>query len=287
LVNSRVINAQTGEVDSKALAVWLRKNNVVLNKYGITDSFSNLKSVQSTLDALKTEQNAFGKSVAGKILGSDPQVALKTALSGNNTGIKMLQLVDQLGGDKDALIGLQNAFKDMMIREAETTASDISGDKILSPASIVKSMKKYEPAMDVLYRDSPEKLQALRNTQQAMDIQSRAVKSPLGGGSDTAEKLQDMSRFVRWLPMGSKLADIGHFLAIKWGNLSASQVNSLTARALYDPDLAMILRQFGKRTLSPESFDQRFTDYLGSIGIYEAKDVAGSITNRNKPGRNK
>lgn len=272
LAKSMAVNPATGEINGKALNGWLKKNREVLDKYGITREFESVEVAQATLDAVKNEQVAFGKSVAGTILGSDVNSAIKNAMQGKKSTAKAMQdLIAQLGGNKEAIVGLRNAFKDFMISEAEATAKNIADDLILKPSGIIKAMKKYEPAMNVLYKDAPKQLQALKRVQKAIEIQSRAFQSPIGGGSDTTEKIvmSTMQRLLMWVPGGNLTARIGRVGLGLIAKMGEKKVANLLARAMYDPDLAMILTNFGKKTLQPKVVERKLSDYVARYGLYE------------------
>ncbi|MCK9361697.1 hypothetical protein M0Q28_05770 [Patescibacteria group bacterium] len=281
LMESGAVNKLTNEINTKQFATWVNRNRRVLEKFGIQDDFANVRDAYVALDDLKAMQVEFGKSVASKLLNADPDKAIKAAMqgaegiSGKNTGETMRRLMGQLKDadgviDKKALLGLKNAFKDFIISEAETTAKTVAGDQIISPAGILKNMKKYEPAMRILYNDEPQKLDALLNVQKAIEIQARSLKSPVGGGSDTFEKLSMaqgvMSRVLDRIPGLSytgRLARAGLKLV---SNLNESELNKLLARAMYDPELAQTLMMAAKNQ-APKEVARRINNQLVILSL--------------------
>jgi hypothetical protein len=276
LADSGAVNKLTGEINTKQFATWVNRNRKVLEKFGIQQDFTNVRDAYVTLDDLKAMQAEFGKSVASKLLNADPQNAIRAAMqgagnvSGKNTGESMRRLMGQLKDsdgviDKEALRGLKNSFKDFIISEAETTAKTVAGDQVISPAGILKSLKKYDPAMRMLYNDEPSKMDALLNVQKAIEIQARSAKSPIGGGSDTFEKaaiaqgiIGRLLDHVPGISYTAKLARAGLKLV---SNLNESELNKLLARAMYVPELAQTLMMAAKNQ-APKEVARRINNQL-------------------------
>lgn len=274
----RAVNPATGEINRKALAGWLNKNRQVLDKFGITDQFSRVDLAHAALESAKANESAFNKSIAAKLLDSDPEKAIAAAMGGaggmsaKNTAGIMQGLIKQLGGDKKAIAGLKNAFKDFLVNKAETTAKTISGDNILSPAAIQKEMAKYRPAMHVLYKDEPRKLKALLNVQKAVEISARSSRSPLGGGSDTAENMNVAANvlgvIVERIPGLNLATRLGKMGLGAINNLNQKEVNNLVARALYDPDLALTLMRAASGKTPQKEVARQLNSHLITLGIY-------------------
>jgi len=308
---AKVGNPQTGELNPKALSSWVQKNGAVLDKYGLRSQFDSVNSAHQALDAAKTAEAAFNKTVAAKMLNADPQNAIAAAMGGaegmsaKNTGAIMAKLVDQVKDNPAALDGLKNGWKDFIMSVVETTKKTIAGDNMISPASIQKMLAKYEPASRVLFKDSPQQLAALQNIQKGVEIQGRSAQG-VGGGADTAEKLNAVGGLIPKITsaLGSAIAGGGLGLAIHGipgGTLgavagagiktaanvvsehSSQLVNSLLARALYDPPLAKILMD-GATKMAPKEFTRQITPYLqnyitaGSAAIKGANNATNQVT---------
>lgn len=275
LSNSGAVNKLTGEINTKQLSSWYSRNKSVLEKFGISKEFSDVRNAYVNLDEMKAQQIEFGKSVAGKMLNADPQNAIKAAMPGKNTGESMRQLIKEISDingvpDKTAMLGLKNGFKDFIISEAETTAKTIAGDQVISPANIQKAMKKYDPAMRVLFNDEPRKIEAMLNVQNAIEIQARSAKSPIGGGSDTAEKLAAaqsvMGRLLDHVPGISYAGRLARAGLKAVGNLNELEMNKLLAQAMYDSELAQTLRMAAKNQ-APKEVSRRIGNQLLTLGI--------------------
>jgi len=232
-----------GEIVTKKLNTWLYRNKKLLNRFGIADDFTGLKNAQIAVDAAKEAASQFEKSVATKILGNDPSQAIAAALSGRNAGKKTIQLMQMVAKDKAATNGLKNAFADHFVSLAETTAKDIAGKPTISNAAFNRLWKKYQPVMNELYKGSPEKIRALDAMKNAYEITVRNTKSPIGGGSDTAENIMTELGKVNVLNRTATIAK-GMFGIVK--KHGEEKVNQVVTRALFDPEYAQALIKAAK-----------------------------------------
>jgi hypothetical protein len=271
------VNPMTGEIPAKAVAAWLQKNMTVLRKYGISSKYGTVAKAQAQAELAQLQQAEFAKSAASKLLNSDVDKALGSAFSSNpsNTGAVVDELLKQVGKDKQGVKGLQNAFKDFLVGKVETTAKTISGDAIISPAAIQKELVKYAPAMRRLYANDPGKIAALQKVSKAVEIQSRSAKSPIGGGSDTAENLNMsrsiLGRVVDIIPGGGMVRGLARAGLGKINDMTAQEVNKVIARALYDPGLAQTLVLASKR-YKPQVVEKRFNSHLVTMGLAAMTD---------------
>jgi hypothetical protein len=279
-------NPMTGEIPAKAVAAWLQKNMTVLRKYGISSKYGTVAKAQGMAEAARMQQAEFNHSIAAKILGSDPDKAIASAMQGNagmhgggvsakNTSGIIDDLMEKVKGSPQAVKGLQNAFKDFLVDKVETTAKTISGDAIISPAAIQKELVKYAPAMRRLYANDPGKIAALQKVSKAVEIQSRSAKSPIGGGSDTAENLNMsrsiLGRVVDIIPGGGMVRGLARAGLGKINDMTAQEVNKVIARALYDPELAQTLVLASKR-YKPQVVEKRFNSHLITMGLAAMTD---------------
>lgn len=283
-------NPQTGEFNPKALASWVQKNGVVLDKYGLRGQFDSVNAAHQTLEAAKTAEIAFNKTVAAKMLNADPQNAIAAAMGGGeglsakNTGAIMAKLMKQVEGNPATIDGLKNGFKDFIVKQIEMTKKTIAGDNAISPASIQKALAKFEPAMKVLYKDEPQKLAALQNIQKAVEIQGRSASTPLSGSSGTAENIgiQNALGFiidkVPGINVAAKLAKVG-LSALK--DVNAKEVQALVAKALYDPELAKTL-MMAARKQAPEQVERRIAPYLSNYITAGSGATAGATQGANQ-----
>lgn len=270
-------NPLTGEIPAKSVAGWLQKNMGVLRKYGVSGKYSTVAKAQAQAEIARIQQSEFTKSAASRLLNSDVDKAVGSAFSSNpsNTGAVADELLKQMGKDTQGVKGLQNAFKDFLVGKIETTAKTISGDAIISPAAIQKELVKYAPAMRRLYANDPGKIAALQKVSKAVEIQGRSAKSPIGGGSDTAENLNTarsvLGRVVDIIPGGGLVRGLARVGLGKLNDLTAQEVNKVIARALYDPELAQTLMLASKR-YKPEVVQKRLNSHLITMGLAAIDD---------------
>lgn len=270
---SKVANPLTGELNPKGLAAWVSKNGAVLDKYGLRGQFDTVNTAHQSLDAAKTAEAAFNKTVAAKMLNADPQNAIASAMGGaeglsaKNTGAIMAKLVKQVQGNPQAVDGLKNGFKDFIINLVETTKKTQAGDNAISPASIQKALAKYDPAMRVLYKDSPQQLAALQNIQKAVEIQGRSASTPLAGSSGTAENMavhNMLNLILDRIPLVNTTAKLTRMGLSAIKNMNTTEVNTLVAKALYDPELAQTLMMAAKGQ-APKEVERRIGSFLSTL----------------------
>ena len=290
----KATNKTTQELIPSALNSWVAKNKVVLDKFGITDNFTNLANAHATLEAAKKAEAAYGKTVAAKMLNTDPtkhvdpEQAIKVAFSGaagKSTGATMKQLMDQVRSSPEAIVGLKNAFSKFMETESLNVANALTGGKQISNAKIQDVLAKYDPAMKVLYGEKSLEYRALKNVQSAVETSYRSIPSPLGGAqsSTTEQALSAVDLLSKTVGMpGLKLGPIGSFavrLAQKglgiFTKLNDKEIVSVLRRAMYDPDLAKDLLS-AKRGLVPREVERRIGSKIAAMGIIAGKNALDS-----------
>lgn len=272
------VNKNTKEINPTAMRTWIDKNKEVLEKFGLTKDFDSINSAQSTLEAAKKVQDGFNKSVAAKMLNADAETAIERAMQGaegvnaKNTAGIMTDLMNRVKGNKDAVDGLKVAFKDFIIKKTERTLETIGGQKIINVTDLEKGLKRFEPAMKVLYADEPQKLKALLHVQQAVKTSFRSAQSPIGGGSDTAENVGSIGMTILGNVLGSVVGKTG--LQVKLakyglgalGKLSEKDLNTVMVRALYDPEYAETI-MMAKNMIKPAVVRGRMDNLLSIAGI--------------------
>src|SRR3990167_3008314 len=235
-------NPTTGELINSKVFGWYAKNRPMLDRFGLTGEFNNVVKAQKSVDAFKGISDGFNKSAAAKMLGTDTDKALAKAFSGmgaTNTGQTMRELMVMVKGEKAAEAGLKKAFAEHLIRQMETTGTDILNNPSVSVAQGKKVLAKYGPAIRELYKNEPQKAKALHTIQRAYEVLGRNAKSPLGGGSDTAEKLleaiaQESTKRAEAIPIVGKVLKI-------LNAYDRQQVRQILSKAIFDPDYAETL----------------------------------------------
>ena len=269
----------TGELSAKRAMGWLARNTGKLKKLGIYDEFSNVAKMQIKADQSVKYLDVYNKSTAGSILNADIDNMVSEAFSGSkNYAQSAAKLMVLAKGNKAAEAGLKKAFADNIIKQSETTTTDffqMGGETVSdieftrSLAKLTNQIKKYAPAMKVIYRDEPEKVKALMNVWKAYNTISRTAKSPIGGGSDTAE-------------LSFKIIDIlgGSALPGKWQILQKARsiidshgkhsAELFLRRAMFDPEYAIVLQNIAKgKPYSVSNFQRLMTGVLISTNKEE------------------
>jgi len=261
-------NPVTGEVIESKLKTWLTRHKPALKKLGLENRFNTIVKASEELNKAKDMKIAFDKSVASKMLNSDIDTAVKNAFATGSKSKAASRLMGQLKGDKKAISGLQNATIDHVITNAETTAADAFNNPVLSLAKVEGEFKKLKPALKVLFKDSPEKLEALNKFRSALKILQRGKTSPLGGGSDTAENVITAMSKASGLSH-SRALNIIKALAKPLRDMSDNQVNAILNRAAFDPEFAQTI-QMAAKGRPIKIIESRFKNHLAALGLREA-----------------
>lgn len=262
-------DALTGDISSKKAANWLKKNKMVLDRYGIGDEFKDVARLQRTADASMDKFKQFEKSAAAKLLDADPEKAIEKAFSGQgavNTKKAVRELLNTTN-TPESKAGLKNAFADFMINKAQRTAKDISNELLINSDDLQKVMKRYEPAMNELYKDDLSSLSAMKRVQKAVEIQLRNTKSPLGDVPATTESVATVISkmpYTAYWPVNFARNTIGYL-----GRSYKGAVNKYMLKAMFDPDEAKFLTEMMRKQSreDPEKALRMFKDRLMVSGL--------------------
>lgn len=263
----------TKEVDFVKLNRWQRNNETILNKYGLGNSYNNLLKAKEAVAGAEFKLANFEKSQASKMLGADVDKAISTAFKGTNSTAKTAQELLEIAGDNQAAKeGIRSEFTKYLVDQTKTTKELISGDLTTSNAAFQKLYDKYEPALKEFYKDEPQKLKALQDIKKAYQIMVRNQVSPYGGGSDTMENLAGaLSKTLGHMPVGGPMsirATRGLLsVALRWQN---SQIKSVLERAIFDPDVVIMLEDIASGKIAPEKTAEIFGNYIGKATTYSA-----------------
>jgi len=267
---NKVKYGDDGILNAPGLNNWLKKNEKVLERYGIKDQFTTAEKAHKSLQQARIAEADFSKSIAAKMLNSDPQNAVARAfeggegISGKNTGDIMRNLIKRVKGNKDAVKGLENGFKDFMYEQAKTTAKTLKGKDQLSKATLDKSLRKYAPAMAVLYKGQSDKIKALQTVRKALLIMNRTAKG-VGGGPDTAEKMSAIASVIgsiAHIPGISYTLKLGKLGLGKLKNLNEKETSDFIAKLLYDPDLAKIIEKASRKKPPVKIIERELLNYM-------------------------
>ena len=276
-----ITNADTEEVVSASFRKWLAQHKPALKKYGVLEEFNTVgKATKAVDDAIKM-QKEFNASEASKILGGNVETAVIKALGTKSYRTAAINLMNQMGGNKKAISGLQNAFIDEIQAMAKTTAPDKLGNKRISFASVDKNLRKYDSALKVFFRDSPKKMKALEQYRSAMERLQIGKSSPLGGGSDTFENTSHgIAQMMKWFGMSnSKIMNSIKFVAKPFLDMSKATLNDIFNRAALSPEYAYMLKQ----ALNGVKIPNKFKGHLAAMALMTHKNpIKNEINNRIK-----
>ena len=261
-----------GEVVLVKLKSWLRRNGTTLNKYGIAEDFGKIHKAQRIADEAAKSAADFEKSIAAKLLKTDPEKAIGNALSGLNTGQAASELMKAVKGNPAATKGLQKAFADHVWNIAETTAKDIAEKPTISSAAFSKAAKKYMPAMRVLYANEPRKLAALKNAQRVYEVASRISRGPVSG-SDTASKGLTSLAVDRAITAISPAASLVKGALKVFSKHSDKEVESLLVRALFDPEYAEVIMKAARGNMPEKELSGLINGKIVSLNDYRKKQL--------------
>jgi len=141
--------------------------------------------------------------------------------------------------NKKAIAGLQNAMVDKVVSEVPLGVVD-EVTPLLTSKNITNNLKQYDPALKVVFKDSPEKMKAMHMVRQAVEALEANPTVPKGTGIERAENL--VAYLARHHGFSkSAIANIAAATISPLKNYSKDQVNGLINRALLDPELAYSL----------------------------------------------
>ena len=119
------------------------------------------------------------------------------------------------------------------------------------------------PALQILYKDDPNKIKAIKDVHRAYRMLDRNLKSPLGGGSDTAENIANATVSVVAPLATSRFAQVNAIKALtrSFGQFSDERVNNYMLRASFDSDYAQTLINLAKNPTSQKAI-KRFGELM-------------------------
>jgi hypothetical protein len=224
------------EITESGLRRWLNRNKAALEEYGLTDRFDSVKKAREQLSDAVTFRKDFEKSEAAKLIGSDPDIAIKKALGAVNVGKSAANLMAATKGNKLAQAGLRNSLEDFILDQSRNLETGM----ITKIDTMDKLAKKYRPAMNVFYHENKTAMNAWDTARQAFRIAQKSRKSPMGAGSDTAENM--LTSLYKALGVSSgRIGTLVRAFLKPLKDTEATKVKALVNRALLDPDFAYTL----------------------------------------------
>ena len=295
---SRTKGAST--INTSSAKEWLFKNKEILNKYGLYNKYSEIVKTGEGMELALGELNAYEKSSAGRVLGTNIDAVMQKVFGGVNKSTsasvaKDLMNMPGIKGNVMATNGIKNGFKDFFMSVIQTSKKDALGNEISSIAKTKNFLRDYGPAMKEIYKDTPEQITALQDYHKILEVLERNKNITFAGGSTTAEKLAGAKQEIT-----SGIAkNIAQFIAVERGagwkfsvfrnlwksftsgprKFSEEQIDALLTEAIYNPEVAKTIMEatkpFGKST--------KITVMVKDGGKYIAKQIpALDIQNKYK-----
>ena len=283
---------------------WLNSNKDVLKKYGLYDKYADIVKANDVSAESLAKLSAYNKTIASKVIGVDVEDVMKNVFSGagkSRSAYVANELINLPGikNNPAAINGLQNSFKDFLLKQMETSAVDVAGNPIRSIAKAKSVLNEYLPAMRVLYKDSPEKITSLVNYHKMLQMISRNKNVSFAGGSTTAEKFSGTDamktigkNLVQYMAVsagaGWKFSVMRNLWSATLGaprRFSEAQVSALLTEAIHNPEVAHTIMSATKK-FNPKDvqvLQKRYMGYLMASGIYagdkttQEDDTTGEI----------
>lgn len=273
----------TGEISTKRAMGWLAQNMGKLNKLGLYDEFSNVAKMKIKADSAGKYLDVYNKSVAGRILEADVDGMVANAFKGSkNYAQTANDLIKLAKGNKAAEAGLRKSFADNIMKQSEVTTTDFfqQGGETISDieftrslAKVTNQIKKYAPAIKVMYKDEPEKIKAIMDVWRAYNTVGRTAKSPTGGGSDTFEL------FGKTLDIVAGSTAPGKWYAFKTirdmvKKHGKNNMEYFLRKAMFDPDYAIVLQNIAKgKPYSVNNIQRLMTGALVTTGESDKEEA--------------
>lgn len=126
----------------------------------------------------------------------------------------------------------------------------------------------------MLYKNDPAKLKALETMKQAYEIAIRNTRSPLGGGSDTAENVLTALSSINLL---SRTASIARGVWRTIRKYSLQQVDDLVTRAMFDPDYAETLVNTVNGTIKESELQTILNGKIIKLDDFRQRRMAAAV----------
>jgi len=232
----------TGQLNPGKVYRWYAQHKDVLGKLGLNNEFNTVVKVNRAVDEAKATLDVFNKSIAARVLNAEPEKMVAQAFGGagsKNTAQVAKDLLALAEGNKAAEEGLKKAFADHFYKKSLTTANDVMENPVVSVAQMTRTLRENAPAIREMYKGEPKKIKALMDVRKAYEILDRTAKSPLGGGSDTAENLLTVLGRITEPAMGhSRIINTARTAWKFFKGMKTQDANKLIIRAAFDPDYA-------------------------------------------------
>lgn len=275
-----------GVLNSELGRKWISDNKVILKKYDLLNKFKEIVKTGEVSEQALAKLNSYNKEVASRILNTDVDKVVEKIFTGvgkTSSRRTMKELLNSRGikNNEQAILGLQNAFKDFYLNKIENNGINLLGDPIRSAAKANKILKELEPAMEVLYKDSPKKLQALKDYHKFLEMLDR--NKQVAFGSNTADKILG-SDFGTYKSVAANFAQAAAVMkGVGWfysslknlagatvgliGKIPQDKIDALLIEAIYNPEIAETIMRASK-TGYTKKLERTLIQQLVKTGLY-------------------
>lgn len=263
--------AQTMERNPSGAAAWVLKNREALKEYGLLNEFNSVAKQQAAYESALASKDAYTKSIAGKILGTDDvTMTIQKAADSGSPKKAFEELLQQTQGNRAAQDGIKTGLRDFVWSRMQNAGRDAAGANILSDAKAQQVLKQYRTAMEAVY--SPAELQAFDNVAKAIKIMQRDKIISAGGGSATSQNLADMGGGLVLNDAGIIGRIAGGFAKIMPG-IGKDEINELIIKASYDPALAKQIQDAAKSSKAIDMLKKVAKQAVSARGQIVGKNV--------------
>lgn len=254
-----VYDAAKGEVSRSKLKNWLNSYYPALKELGLEKEFDTISKVGNQLDEALKNKKTFDKSLASKMLKSDPGQEIQMVLKGTNKEQKMLSLMRRLGGQKRAVEGVQASLIDEIMKVPPKNVNDLT-----------RMMDEYDGVLKAAFSGQPRKLKALKNYQEAL---SRVHRGKIKDFADGDKALQLFNFYIR-TGIG-KVRAISSASAImkSFQNMAKKERIQLLTQLALDPSSANELRRIVSTPGSFKDNTRQFHRMLTRMGLSPAREA--------------
>lgn len=183
----KIISPVDGTINAAKLADWRAARAETLKQFPNLDhEFGSLQSAQEALNdvtaghvqALKDFQN----SAAAKFIGTEPNIAVRRILSGDNPEQSLSDLVRATHGNPDAEASLKRALVDYIVDQHQSVTPSSGGEDMMKQGQFRKFVDRFRGPLKVPFGG-----QGVQNIEMVAADMRRAAEQPKAvGGSQTA-----------------------------------------------------------------------------------------------------
>lgn len=251
---------------------WINKNAEVLDRLGTKQKYYDLAKKMQKQQTSVAEVQKFGQSTGlpGKILQTDAENFIKNTFGTSKDYAKTAtELRDMVKGKPKAIQGLQKAMADHIMNSSKVTAEGFVDDFKISYPRLDTQVKKYMPALRVLYGNAPKKLNALMNVHKAFRVLNRDVSSLVNKQPSAFDMFSVLARLGS---AGSLKFPVAFTLKKLGQKYSDTQIKKVLLRATFDPEYAMGLEYMlkPKNAKYTKEVIKKFDGLMSRLTAYSA-----------------